>query len=268
MGQVVWQEIIFNLTIIPPFFARGYACLWFVAAIVILYFLYPYIYLFIYGDNTCQTESVTLMRAALLVVLSCIYFWLVHKYDLEFWALIDRLLGRVPSFIIGAYLGHFVTAATYEADALRVSTSDARPTPFSAPASYAPLITTLLGVVSLIIFILYIFVIYSYPECNFVNVHWWWRIAMTGAAITGAFGLAWLFNRLTRFEWFKNTLGKLLVFCGGLSLEIYIAQHFMYWSKGVFPAVDGNINLVLVYFVCDIALAYLAKHLITKVIPA
>lgn len=112
MGKITWLEVIFNLTIIPPYFARGHDCLWFVAVAIILVFLYPYIFLFIYGGRRKQAEGVILLRTFLLVLFSCIYYWLVHKYDYDFWVLINRLLGCAPAFIIGAYLGHFATESS------------------------------------------------------------------------------------------------------------------------------------------------------------
>lgn len=84
------------------FFTIGLETVWFIVAILIMYFVYPWLYKLFKKTNW----SVFCLAACIIVYeLFNISFKLLNK---DIWNNIEMLMNRVPIFIIGTYVGKFV----------------------------------------------------------------------------------------------------------------------------------------------------------------
>jgi peptidoglycan/LPS O-acetylase OafA/YrhL len=77
---------------------------WYVSAILVFYVLYPYIYSWLFDNN----RGFIFPRWCLLLILSLVIFWAMHKLNFEYFKLVEIALGRIPSFLIGCLLGKWV----------------------------------------------------------------------------------------------------------------------------------------------------------------
>jgi peptidoglycan/LPS O-acetylase OafA/YrhL len=76
---------------------------WYVSAILVCYFLYPYIYSWLFSNRLSEWKLIE--RWSLLLLLSLVCFWAMHKLNLGYFKMIEIALGRIPSFLIGCLLG-------------------------------------------------------------------------------------------------------------------------------------------------------------------
>lgn len=107
-GYITLPRFIWNLMLVYRFvssLAPGDGGPWYIAAILVFYFLYPYLYAFIYGERPAENRAGGLVRTGLLIIASLLFFWLTHKYAMDIFWKSEIFLGRIPSFLLGCYLG-------------------------------------------------------------------------------------------------------------------------------------------------------------------
>lgn len=83
-------------------FTSGTRIIWFVTAILLLYFLYPLIYLFFKKSDWSVFSLLEIVAAVLFVNLALRFLFPA------FWAYSEIFFRRIPVFIFGSYLGKFV----------------------------------------------------------------------------------------------------------------------------------------------------------------
>ena len=106
-GYISFPRFIWNLMLVYRFVSSlepGDGGPWYIAAILILYFLYPYLHAFIFGNRSVGNRG-SLARTGALIIASLLFFWLMHKYAIDIFWKSEIFLGRIPSFLLGCYLG-------------------------------------------------------------------------------------------------------------------------------------------------------------------
>lgn len=223
------------------------------AAILILYISYPYIYSFMYGSKDAQTgladgtneapllkmELFIALRTVALLALALFWFWMFHKYNVALFNTIEIFLGRVPAFIIGVYIGHLAFAK------VRI-----------------PLPAVLAALICAAVFC-YIF----NPLSGWSWSKWWWRLLFPVGGVLAALVLSWLFALLSRFSAWGKSAARFLRFSGALSLELYISHVLLFWSGGLLPAVDGNLGIMAAYIIAAYVISWAVAKLI-KWVPS
>lgn len=169
---------------------------WYVSAILACYFLYPYIYSWLFGNRL--SEGRLIERWSLLLLLSLVSFWAMHKLNPWYFNMTEIALGRIPSFLIGCLLGKGV----YEKRTI------------GAKWMLPPILCTAL------------LVIVAGPKCSW---HWWTRclypVGGTLALIVFAFILAAIDEHQKRAEDRKLRLIQVLLKKSGvLSFELYLGS--------------------------------------------
>ena len=169
---------------------------WYVSAILVCYFLYPYIYAWLFS-NGLRTWRL-FERWSLLLLLSLVSFWAMHKLNPDYFKLTEIALGRIPGFLFGCLMGKGV----YEK-----KTIDGR-----------WMLPIILGAA--------LFYIVVQPEYSW---HWWTRclypIGGTLALFVFVSILAELdTHNMRTMDGEKRPLWALLRISGTLSLELYLGS--------------------------------------------
>lgn len=110
----IWRDIILEHSFkmffmdisMISFFTEGNRQLWFIALIIILYIVFPYIYKVIYKDivNGVSIQcKLILLIGVVLIINGLIYFILQQLYSN-----IEIALTRIPAFIMGCYYGSYI----------------------------------------------------------------------------------------------------------------------------------------------------------------
>ncbi|MGM9877550.1 MAG: acyltransferase [Bacilli bacterium] len=88
------------------FWETGDQAIWFVSCILILYFIYPYIYQFLFNKE--NSNKVIIIRGLLLLL--CTYLFIISfaKTNVSLYNTIEIALTRFPVFILGCIMGKFV----------------------------------------------------------------------------------------------------------------------------------------------------------------
>lgn len=106
LGQITLWQLVLNLSGIRVFF-DGNQEIWFVSLILVCYLLFPYIYAFIFKDES--GISVLLRTAALmLLVMILVYSVSVVPSAADTYKRTEIVLTRFPVFLLGCGLGKFV----------------------------------------------------------------------------------------------------------------------------------------------------------------
>ena len=90
---------------LTPFFSEGNANgAWYFSFILLMYLCFPYFYELIFR----RTHGNRMVYVNLILVTSCsaLIYWLTHKYALSTFNQVEIGLARVPTFIVGCYLGY------------------------------------------------------------------------------------------------------------------------------------------------------------------
>lgn len=96
-------QLVVRLTGVSLWFEGNKTGTWYVSAILACYFLYPYIYAWLFDDRFSKWRLIE--RWSLLLLLSLVSFWAMHKLNPTYFKLTEIALGRIPSFLIGCLLG-------------------------------------------------------------------------------------------------------------------------------------------------------------------
>lgn len=218
-GTIAWTRVLYLATLVMPVFSDGGNSTWYVAAILLFYAAYPYIHEFIYSSEGPKEVSERQMLARLSILLFCISisFWMLHKYNLYLFQRLEIMCGRIPEFCIGAYLGHIVQE---KRDISR--------------RSVALLITCGLAYA--------LFILFAFKDVW--HLFWWHRLTMVPGSVFGGIAICMLAEAFSGIRLLKP-LGGLCVLTGAFSLELYVAHSMCFWSKGLLPAIDGNVARAL-----------------------
>lgn len=182
---------IFMLSGIELFVDGGRYVPWYASAILFFYLIFPVIFVFLYGKNSKHHA----LRYLVLMIASYALILFVHRYNPDYYNMIEIVINRIPVFVTGVFAGAFVKAGK----------------------KYTSLTWLLLIIMT---------VAYVY-----IRMHldaWYYRVPL----IIGAIPLSYLIAAFARFlDNRKNAvakgLQKFLQTMGSISFEFYIA-HVMF----------------------------------------
>lgn len=232
VGEMHWTRLLYNATLVLPIFSDGSQGIWYVAAILMLYAAYPYIHAVIYGIEEGYSERHMLSRTIMLCVSVLFSFWMLHKYNPSLFKNIEIMVARIPTFCIGAYLGHFVKER-------KVFGSSAWLCVMIASAVYS---------------------IYAVLALHRVeHSYWWWRVTMIPGGVIGSLLVCGMFSLLDGICFVKPIMAFFRM-TGGFSLELYVAHIMCFWSRGLIPPIGDSVATSLVLSCLSWVIAYLANR--------
>lgn len=88
------------------FWETGDQAIWFVSCILVLYFLYPYIYQFLFQENSSNRKII--MRGILLMMLTYLAIISFSRVNSSLYNSVEIALTRFPVFIFGCIMGKFI----------------------------------------------------------------------------------------------------------------------------------------------------------------
>lgn len=139
--------------------------------------------------------------------LSFIFLLDVAQYNPSLFKNIEIMVARIPTFCIGAYLGHFVKER-------KVFGSSAWLCVMIASAVYS---------------------IYAVLALHRVeHSYWWWRVTMIPGGVIGSLLVCGMFSLLDGICFVKPIMAFFRM-TGGFSLELYVAHIMCFWSRGLIP---------------------------------
>ena len=212
-GYISFPRFIWNLMLVYRFVSSlepGDGGPWYIAAILILYFLYPYLYAFIYGEKSEGNRN-NLVRMGALIIASLLFFWLMHKYAIDIFWKSEIFLGRIPSFLLGCYLGRL----SYEQRS----------------------INGLFWIVSLVVCGGF-FTAYS---AGVLTKFWGYRVFFPVAGVCFAYVLAEVLHIASKVEALRVSLIAALETVSSISLELYCTHLIIFVLRFYgFPGVYGR----------------------------
>lgn len=209
---------------------------WYVGGILACYFLYPYIHAFVFSGRRRHSA---LVRCLVLMAVAYLLAWALHKYNLDYFKLVDTMVPRFPVFIFGCLLGKYV----YERRQL------------NAVAGW--------GAVALCFLAFYALRIGP----GLIRDTWYFRLAYLPGAISLCYlgaGLMALVDRL--FGKAGQAAGRPLRHLGTISLELYLSSQMLRWGIGTADEGD-SVWVWAAAMVGALAFAALAKAVCDKVRP-
>ena len=232
-GEMHWTRLLYNATLVLPIFSDGSQGVWYVAAILMLYAAYPYIHAAIYGVGGGYSEKRMFSRTVILCITVLFGFWMLHKYNLPLFRNIEIMVARIPTFCIGAYLGHFV--------------KERKAFGFSA---------WLCAAVVSVAYLAYTLLAFPWVESHC----WWWRVTMIPGGVIGSILVCGMFGVLDERRFAKPIIA---FFCmtGGFTLELYVAHIMCFWSRGLLPPIANSIATALALGCLSWIIAYLSNRL-------
>lgn len=84
------------------FWMTGDQSIWFVSLILVLYFIYPYLYRFLFNGNAGVVRFAILVAAAFGVGIS------LKAASPELYGMVEIAITRIPVFVIGCWVGRYV----------------------------------------------------------------------------------------------------------------------------------------------------------------
>lgn len=197
----------------------NYYGMWYVALSVVLYFLFPFIYRFLFGDNHKNRIIVRFLLLMLLIIIALLTLSLV--YD-EYFKKIDIGVTKVPMFIIGIIFGFYTKNNLL---------SDKR----------------------------YLILILISTACYFglslVKQNYWAGVSIPMVLKLVFMPIICLFFNIIDKSWFKRIMIP-LDWLGKYSLELYILHlHFyMFFNYSAFESVPviwkATLSIMLALFLC------------------
>lgn len=207
-----------------PFYIEGNKDgAWFFSCIILLYFAYPYIHSWIYGasdEERLGSECVIAIRAVSVCLATCLVYWLIHKYALDWFWKVEVAFARVPIFVIGCYVGHLAKKKVVYQN------------------------TQILVLLGLSLVWLYLLI----GPVRDAGV-WWYRLF---GSLSGVF-FAFLFSMFAAVIKGRvagaGVLFRMLRSVGSYSLELYAAHLVMYYGVSFIQPVSGDLVRLLAYSV-------------------
>ena len=223
-GEHSLSWFIWQMTLIPFFVEGNSNGAWFISIIVLLYFIFPYIYSFIYSGVEDPTgkkkrEVLVALRALLLLSFFSLVYWLAYTYNLEWFSKVEIGLGRIPLFVFGVYVGHLVKE--------------------SVP------IKKWCVALMVVLSALWLLVLKSYVLTDWP---WWWRLYSSYSGVFFCVVFAALFFLLSHFG-FGRLMCRGMRAIGNYSLELYGAHCILFRGLGPLPAATGAPALLGAYSV-------------------
>lgn len=234
VGEMHWTRLLYNATLVLPIFSDGSSGVWYVAAILMLYAAYPYIHAAIYGAGDRKDEFHLSLRVFLLCILTLFGFWMLHKYNAPLFKNLEIMVGRIPTFCIGSYLGHLVKERRA----------------FGLSAWWCMALAS-------ISYIAYVLLAFKLVQSNC----WWWRVTMIPGGILGAFLICGMYCLLDRFR-FVRPVSALVSLTGSFSLELYVAHVALFWFRNLCPSIIGNVTIALILSCLSWFIAYLVNRVL------
>ena len=169
---------------------KGNGSVWYISAILALYLVYPYLYNLVLTNHNTRFS---LTIEALLIVYTFLAMWVIHKYNPDYYGVVEIFIGRIPSFLMGAYIGKMV----YEQTDVWIG----------------------LFIISIPCLLLF------YCAVSYVSAHslWWIRALYPLGGISLSVLLTLVIYCLEE-RWQLSILCRVLSWFGKRSLDIYLAQ--------------------------------------------
>ena len=208
------------------FWIQGDTTIWFLSLILVLYFLYPYIYGFVFHGTRPE------LRCAVLMLASYLMLFVLFNLAPGYFKMTEVALTRFPVFILGCYMGKFV----YEGVRL--------------PAfPFVPLAFVLF---------LFVYLVNTFSHLPGYVMHMVYLIGAVG----GSYSLALVclfFDRHAQLT--VRPLYRFFDFTGGITLELYFCSIMFNQVLRMTPFYDqGNLGQYLALM----ALSYVAAWLVGK----
>lgn len=209
----------------------GDRMIWFVSLIVLLYFLYPYFYGFIYKSPNDMREVI--IRGIVLMVLTYVIitsFSFSNNKLYENWAI---AITRIPVFIFGCMMGKFV----YDDKKI--------------PGFF--------GLLSVVLTLIFFAVLHINLLHDIIRRYWFFA-----GGISGAYALALVFSGIDRLCGKRDSLIiRFFNWMGGFSLELYLSHimlNRLYRATSFYR--EGNLYRYTAMAVIAIISAWLASKLV------
>lgn len=191
----------FSRASLMGFWMTGYRSMWFVSFIIVMYFLYPYLYgfLFVEEGRRCVARTIVLVIAVLVLNYSFL------KVNPSLFGDLEVALCRIPIFVVGCCMGKFV----YEGKEL------------GAWWPAAMLVATVAFLAST-------------NTAWFKNLPTFYeRLVYLAAAVPLCYSIAFFASFLSGLKSdFPKALVAFFSFCGGISMEIYLMHIVLsYWFE-------------------------------------
>ena len=175
---------------------------WYVGGILVCYLMYPYLHTFIFGGRHKYSDIV---RCAILMMVGYLIAWAMHKYNADYYKLVDVMMIRFPVFFFGCLLGKRV----YERRTLNFA----------------------IGWTVITVLFVAFYVLRILP--GFAKGTWWFRAPYLFGSVSICYLLCGVMQLVDRCsQRVGAALGKPLIYCGGISLELYLSSQMLRWSIG------------------------------------
>ena len=89
---------------LADFWVRGRQQIWFLSLIAVCYFLYPFLFMILFGKKGDRTSFIW-TKAVILCMITIALTWSISRLQPEFYALTEIALTRFPVFILGCAMG-------------------------------------------------------------------------------------------------------------------------------------------------------------------
>lgn len=159
---------------------------------------------------------------------------MLHKYNAPLFKNLEIMVGRIPTFCIGSYLGHLVKERRA----------------FGLSAWWCMALAS-------ISYITYVLLAFKLVQSNC----WWWRATMIPGGILGAFLICGMFCLLDRLR-FVRPVSAFISLTGSFSLELYVAHVAIFWFRNLCPSIIGNVTIALILSCLSWFIAYLVNRVL------
>lgn len=207
------------------FWLTGDQSIWFVSLIIVLYFVYPYLYWFLFSTDSPNIRFMALLALTYLMIVS------VSLISPDWYNHVEIALTRIPSFLLGCWMGKYV----YEKR--------------SVPA--------LFSVLAVVVSILFV-VVLSQGVLHGMARRFFYLLG----GLSFAYSFALMFGVFEKVTVIQRTLVRFLAFVGTFSLELYLAHIMLNQVWRLTPwYIEGSFIQYAGVAVCSIAWAYIAFKL-------
>lgn len=210
---------------------------WYIGGILACYFLYPFIHTFMFSGKSRHSA---LIRCLFLMAIAYLLAWGMHKYNLEYFKLVDTMVPRFPVFIFGCLLGKYV----YEHKQLH----------------------PVIGWAGIAVCFVVFYSLRINPGLS--NGTWYFRLSYLSAAVSLCYlgaSLMALIDKL--FGKAGQIAGRPLRYLGTISLELYLSSQMLRWTIGTAEGGDSSVWIWVTAMIGAVVFAGLAKLLCDKIRP-
>ncbi len=216
-GFWIWQDLFYKPNIVKfiknitlfSFWETGYIRLWYIALLIPLYLIFPFLYYFIYGKNENEhPKKKALLRCAILVIANIILNSIIFRLSLSYYGKIEIALCRITIFLLGILIESYAKR--------------------DDKVSYGAMIAIL---------VIYSSKIYAteLKVSKFFNRFWYISLAFVVCFI-----LIYFFELLHLKERPNFFLSKILTLAGKYSLELYILH---IWARKLLRTYRINFHI-------------------------